>query len=106
MKATAYELHRYLERAMTVKDLREALEDFDDDTPVVFSYNYGDHWRTTVAERVENADEGEVIWSAYHRSPKILEDSSERDEDPDGEGPESEERGTRDVVVLCAGGRL
>lgn len=104
MKANAHELHRYLERAMTVKDLREALEDFDDDTPVVFQYNYGDHWRTEVAERVENVDEGEIVWSAYHRSPKVV-DGDEQDEEQDEEQEEraeSEPSEKRDVVILSA----
>ena len=65
----------YLERnAITVKELREALEDFDDDTRVMFSYHYGDRPNTLVAEGAENVEEMHVRWSDYHNQPRVAED--------------------------------
>lgn len=92
MSAYKHELDRYLDRtnAMTVKELREALEDYPDEMPVVFAYNYGDHWRTEVAERVGDVEEGEVLWSAYHRMPKTADqDEGEPDEEDDGKSEEN-----------------
>jgi hypothetical protein len=68
-----------LEDAMTVGELRARLKDFDDDTPVLFSYNYGDHWHSQVASDIRDVCEDNVKWSEYHQMFKIP--SSERDDD-------------------------
>ncbi len=58
---------------MTVKELIETLEGMDPEAEVHFSYNYGDHWRTTVAPKVRSVDELEVEYSEYHRMPALKE---------------------------------
>jgi hypothetical protein len=80
---------------MRVKDLMEYLEDFDPESEVVFSYNYGDHWRTQVAAPVEYIDEGQVVYSEYHRQDKVV----ERDEDEEDSEPNPK---VRDVVIISA----
>ena len=52
---------------MTVRELINKLEDFEDDVEVHFTYNYGDYWHTTVAPPVREVDFGEVRHSEYHR---------------------------------------
>jgi len=76
------ELSTYLARAMTVKELREALDKFEDDTRVVFSYQYGDHARTVVAGAVKVADESDVRWSGYHDMPMVVEADEPEDDEP------------------------
>lgn len=64
---------------MTVTELRELLQDLEvsgkGDLEVVFSYNYGDHWKTEVAEFVADAMEGTVAYSDYHNMHKVIEES-------------------------------
>ena len=46
---------------MKVSDLIELLKMEDQDAEVHFQYNYGDHWRTQVAPKVDSVHEGFVI---------------------------------------------
>mgnify|MGYP006269680747 CR=1 FL=1 len=80
---------------MKVAELRELLEGFDEDMEVHFSYNYGDHWHTTVAPRVDEVFEGVVERSDYHRMDKLVDEEDCYDEDT---GDYKEE--VRRVVVL------
>ena len=64
---------------MTVGDLKRELEEHDDDMPVHFAYNYGDHWRTEVAPEVTSVDTDRVVYSSYHNVDKI--DTSDDDDD-------------------------
>jgi len=59
------------QKAMTVKELKEQLSMYSDDQIVYFSYNYGDHWGTTVAAPVTNISSDSIKWSDYHRMHKI-----------------------------------
>ncbi len=68
--------------ALTGRQLIELLQNQDLDLPVVFAYNYGDHWHTTVLGQVENVEEGFAEWSDYHdmfKQPK--EDSPDIEEE-------------------------
>jgi hypothetical protein len=65
---------------MTVNELKEYLEQFDGDMEVKFSYNFGDYWRTQVAEDISDVEEGYVKYSDYHRMDKIDEDEDEDSE--------------------------
>ena len=65
---------------MKVADLIEELKYMPQDAEVHFSYNYGDHWRTQVAPTVDNVFLGRVVYSDYHRMPKLVD---EDDEDQD-----------------------
>ncbi len=78
--------------AYTVKELIELLKGFDDNLPVHFGYNYGDHWRTQVAPGVDNAEEVYVEHSEYHQMPKVI------DEDDKGYG--NEKKGQTRVLLL------
>jgi hypothetical protein len=49
-----------------------------DDTPVHFSYNYGDHWRTTVAPAARAADMLNIEYSGYHQMDKLTEDEGDK----------------------------
>jgi len=83
---------------MLVKELIEMLEGLNQDAEVHFAYNYGDHWRTEVAPKVDRVDKGAVVYSDYHRMDKIAEydDESEFDD----EGREIVDETLRRVVVL------
>ena len=56
---------------MTVKELMDALENFDPNMEVKFSYNFGDYWNTKVASEVADIDEGQIKYSSYHRMYKV-----------------------------------
>ena len=66
---------------MTVKELIEELQMYDEDMEVKFAYNYGDHWRTQVAARIDDVDELTVGYSEYHNMDKVLDE----DDNPDNE---------------------
>ena len=59
---------------MTVRDLVERLEQFDDDTLVHFAYDYGDHCHTEVAPAVESVEEELVYHSDYLNKDAVVED--------------------------------
>ena len=82
---------------MRVKELIEELENFDPESEVMFSYGYGDYWRTTVAAPAEYIDEGLVTYSAYHQQDKVVEmDDDETDSDAEQDGR------VRQVVIISA----
>ena len=76
---------------MKVADLIAELQGMDPELEVHFAYNYGDHWRTTVAPSVSRVDVGLVQYSDYHRMPKVVE--------PDWDDEEAEAEG-KSVVIL------
>ena len=83
---------------MTVQELIEQLGYMDKDAEVHFAYNYGDHWRTEVAPKVDRIDTGAVVYSEYHRMDKMVEDTG--DCEFDDEGNEVVDETLRRVVVL------
>ena len=62
---------------MKVSELIEMLEEMDQDAEVHYAYNYGDHWRTEVAPKVDRVDEGAVEYSDYHRMDKLVDEDDE-----------------------------
>jgi len=82
---------------MTVGEMIERLQEFDENTPVVFSYEYGDYWRNICANTAgrDDVDEGEVEWSNYHNSWKLSKDSDEFEDGEDAEGDDE-----RQVAVV------
>ena len=80
---------------MLVKELIESLKYMDQDAEVHFAYNYGDHWRTEVAPKVERVHQGIVEFSDYHRMDKLVEDEDCYDEDTG-----DYKAGIRRVVVI------
>jgi len=71
-------------RTITVRELRDLLEDQDDNALVIFTANYGDYHRTSQALPLKGeVEEGTVAKSAYSNSGfELVQD----DEDPDNEG--------------------
>lgn len=64
---------------MTVQELIESLEGFDPNMEVKFAYNFGDYWKTEVANNVRCVDEGMVKYSSYHRMDKVVDDEDDDD---------------------------
>jgi len=67
--------------SLTVKELIELLQEFSDEQsgneelPVVFAYNYGDHWHTEVLGEVNQVQEEVAEWSSYHEMFKLSDDA-------------------------------
>lgn len=76
-------------KTITVRELIDLLEDYDDDTPVIFSSNYGDRGRTEQAHRLTgDADLVTLRKSGYSESGYAVvendedaEEAAERDDD-------------------------
>lgn len=77
---------------LTVKELKTLLENFDDDSPVYFGYNYGDHWRTEVADAITKARLKNVRYSDYHSMMRVVDESEESSDRP--------EEGDKEIVLL------
>lgn len=78
---------RTLSQAITVQELIDSLMEIEDkERPVVFTYNYGDHWNTPVCEPVTEVLELKVEYSDYHNRLKL---EKEIDEDDDFKGKDS-----------------
>lgn len=78
---------------MTVKELIEELECFDKDKEIVIAFPSGDYWGTVCANDVESVEEGEIIWSEYHHTNKLIVDYDESLEGSDD---------VKSVIVLSA----
>jgi hypothetical protein len=81
---------------MQVSQLIEMLGFMDPEAEVHFAYNYGDHWRTQVAPKVDSVGERVVEYSSYHSMDKIVEDDDDCYDEETGDYAE----GVRKVVVL------
>ena len=85
---------------MKVAELIEMLQDMDPEVEVKFVYNYGDHWRTNVAQDINMIEEGEVAYSEYHRMDKVVEPDYEEIYEPEeGEEP-APKKETKSVIFL------
>ena len=85
---------------MTVQELLDQMKELvaggHADKEVKFAYNYGDHWRTTVAADIDTVSEGTVKYSDYHSMDKIVGDNQY-----DGNDCEMTPKpGTRTVIIL------
>jgi hypothetical protein len=69
---------------MKVRELIEWLSGEDQDLDVHVAYNYGDHWHTTVAPKVQRVEEAAVTFSDYHRMPKVVEEDDEKGDEARG----------------------
>ncbi len=74
---------------MRVRDLITQLQQFDPDMQVVKSYDYGDHWNTTVCPDVDEPEEREIKYSDYHGMDMLV-----------GRNDDDDWRHTEMVVVL------
>ncbi len=86
---------------MTKRELFKELEGYDDDAEVHFVYDYGDHWHTSIASPVDEADMGDIAWSDYHSDYKVV-DAEEHDDDV--ANGHSIDREVKNVILLKAHG--
>jgi hypothetical protein len=73
--------------SMTVQQLRDALNEIieggEGDKEVKFTYNYGDYWRTTVAEGISNVTLATVKYSDYHSMDKVVDIDEDNEAKPE-----------------------
>ena len=77
-------IRRYLEKCMTVGELQAELNRFDPKSPVLFAHTAKDHWRSPIAERIEEVGESDVFFTEYHGCAQefgMFEVSNKKDED-------------------------
>lgn len=87
-----------LPHTMTVRELIEALEDFDDDTPVLLTSDYGDHCHTEQALGIDEVEQVEVEENAYSDSGFAVRDIDYRG--PDRDEDDDEDEGPATVIAL------
>jgi len=66
---------------MKVRELIDQLQQFDAEDEVHFSFNSGDHWRTTVAPKVRRVEMLPIVESEYHNKPQIIDEDDRRYDD-------------------------
>lgn len=81
-----HEIHNVMEQAMTAKQVREMLENVDDDSRVFFVCNYGDHHNTPqalpVCEVIGDCSVGNLATTAYSQSGvQMIEEEGEVPDD-------------------------
>lgn len=65
---------------MLVRELIELLKGADPEMEVRFAYTAGDYWRTKVAAKIDEVDEGFVVHSDYHRMDKLVEPDADKED--------------------------
>lgn len=85
---------------MTVDELIAELKQMDPNAEVHFAYNYGDHWRTQVAPKVDSVELGNVKYSDYHRMPKVVEYDDDDDEYETVDEYNAAQANKNNVVIL------
>lgn len=95
--------HKVLRRTntLTAEELIAALQKMiadgvAPDTPVMFSYNYGDHWNTEVCSGIDEPEMKKVTYSDYHDMVKIAELDEDDEETPKYAKPED----VTEVIIL------
>lgn len=72
------EMERAMHQGLTLRELIDELEDIaiaeGDDIKVAFSYNYGDYWKTQVAQSITRVEIDNLEYSSYHNMPKIADE--------------------------------
>ncbi len=63
-----------------------------------FAYNFGDYWRSEVANSITELDEGQVTYSQYHRMDKVV--ISKYDDDDSDEDDDNVNDDIKTVVIL------
>lgn len=61
---------------MLVGELIEALSEFDPETEVMFSYDYGDYCHKQECDGIENVDLCKLEWSDYMQAFQLLTDEN------------------------------
>lgn len=69
-------------KTMTVRDLKNLLDDYDDDMPVVMSAPSGDYWGSVLALPIDSQEtqEGGIRYSEYHRRWKLAGENDDADD--------------------------
>lgn len=65
---------------LTVAELIEQLQEMNPESPVYFTYNYGDYWRTKVAGSIKRVTEDKIEYSSYHSMMKVCKEIDDEDE--------------------------
>jgi len=73
---------------MTIKELKEKLEDYSEDTEVFFAHPSGDYWDTELATPVDDTEQAMINYSEYHRQYQTN---------------SKEENKPKDVLILIGG---
>jgi hypothetical protein len=81
-----------------LEELRFLVAEGHGDKEVQLAYNYGDHWRTTVAQPIESVELRDVKFSEYHRMNEVLPMCDEFDEETGDLVPA--EGAEREVIIL------
>ena len=66
---------------MKVRELIERLQQENPDDEVHHSYSSGDYWGTVLSSEVDSVQVGQVRYSEYHRTYKVVEDDRYDEED-------------------------
>lgn len=66
-------------KTMTVKDLKEILEEFGDETEVHFAYPSGDHWRSTITPPVRRMEMKQIKHSSYSDNFVLADEDDEEE---------------------------
>jgi hypothetical protein len=64
---------------MTVGELKDALDDYADDTLVMLAHDYGDHCHTTAVECIAEVEEAEVEHRGAYGTYNIVDDDDDDD---------------------------
>jgi hypothetical protein len=89
---------------MKVRELIEALEQFDQDLEVGFEHPSHDYWRSMLIGTVDLVEEGYAKYSDYHSqlgvaSDDEIEEAEYFEADPDESAPEKSKRVTKMVIL-------
>ena len=85
---------------MTVRELIDELESYDENMEVMFSYDSRDYWGTTICRTPTEIGEANVEWSDYHSTYKYVDESDDYNDDEDEE--ESDDSNDSNTVVLLS----
>jgi hypothetical protein len=85
---------------LTVGMLIEKLKDYSPDTEVYFTYDYGDHWHSQVAQPVNSVYTDYITYSEYHKMMAIASNENEDPDDNENEDPEDLDETKKEVLIL------
>ena len=62
---------------MTVQELILELQQFPPEMIVKLEYPSGDYWRTVLAKDISDVDVGNVEYSSYHQTDKVVDEDED-----------------------------
>ena len=74
-------------KTLTTGELISLLAQFDENTPVLVSYPYGDYWHNTAADEISESEVElrEVCYSNYYRTYVVRKDDEDDEDDEDAD---------------------